>query len=91
MKTPSHNGEKLELESFVCAVHTDSFGRKLFYDPHTHEQRPGVQKLLHARVRVAFDLVGSADGDDAASSSIAMRWAMPKRQSRSCDTTRVVA
>jgi hypothetical protein len=100
MKTPSHNGEKPELESFVCAVHTDSFGRKLFYDPHTHEQRPvingnnrllmggsserlgnaGVQELLHARIRIAFDLIGSADGDYAAFIEHRDALGNPKRQ-----------
>jgi hypothetical protein len=100
MKTPSHNGEKLELESFVCAVHTDSFGRILFYDPHTHEQRPvingnnrllmggsserlgnaGVQELLHARIRIAFDLIGSADGDYAAFIEHRDALGNPKRQ-----------
>lgn len=100
MKTPSHNGEKLELESFVCAVNTDSFGRKLFYDPHTHEQRPvingnnrllmggsserlgnaGVQELLHARIRIAFNLIGSADGDYAAFIEHRDALGNPKRQ-----------
>jgi hypothetical protein len=40
----------------------------------------GVQELLHARIRIAFDLIGSADGDYAAFIEHRDALGNPKRQ-----------